>query len=99
MQRVGDAVTEHDVTPWPATHLAEAVLENCELCGHLMPEGCIGWCPDCPSLEEQRRREHDEFEAWGGWRRAFGEYTDEEWAAAPATTCGRRVTLIRKDDR
>jgi len=54
--------------------------EPCELCGHLMPEGAIGWHPEC---RDQADGGGDGFFEWGGWRRAFGEYTDAEWAARP----------------
>jgi len=65
--------------------------EHCELCGHPMPEGVIGWCADCPGNEVTSRAEaYEDFYSWGGWRRAFGEYTDEEWELVKhRTTCGR----------
>ncbi|HET99715.1 MAG TPA: hypothetical protein ENH89_04980 [Aurantimonas coralicida] len=79
----------HIVEAEPST-LAPYPVEFCEMCGHPMPEGCIGRCADCPSLDEQRRWEWEDFYAWGGWRRAFGEYTDEEWESADnsRTVCG-----------
>ena len=58
---MGDAVTEAElehgmsVVDGAPPHLAEVVLENCELCGHLMPEGCIGWCPEHDTDAGERR--------------------------------------------
>lgn len=34
------------------TTLAPAVMENCERCGELMPEECIGWCAECDKREK-----------------------------------------------
>ena len=77
-------------------HDTNAFQENCEQCGHLMPEGCIGWCAECPSEDDHltgREEAFADFYAWGGWQRASGEYTDEEWAARKGrTTCGRQTT-------
>lgn len=27
--------------------VSEDLFEACELCGHPMPDGCIGWCAEC----------------------------------------------------
>lgn len=62
--------------------------ENCEQCGHLMPEDCIGWCAECDTeIKEEAGDPWEDFYEWGGWRRAFGEYTDEEWEAVKGTVC------------
>ena len=76
------------------THTAEPALENCEVCDQPMSEGCIGWCAGCGGEEGSvtERQAYADFFAWGGWRRAFGEYTDEDLECAKGrTTCGFSV--------
>ena len=43
------------MTPDTRLRRAEAPLENCERCGNLMPEGCIGWCRECDNREKANR--------------------------------------------
>ena len=58
-----------------------AVANPCERCGDPMPEDCIGWCASCNDDGGPDDGPDDGFYAWGGWRRAFGDYSDAEWAA------------------
>lgn len=71
-------------------HSAPLELENCECCGHLMPEGCIGWCASCDTQNKSAAANED-FWAWGGWRRAF--YDDGE-PYIPGTVCRSWLRLV-----
>ena len=69
----------------------EPLLENCEVCGHLMPEECIGWCSDCDVMLKEDPLA--DFYAWGGWRRAFWEETEDD-LYMPGTVC-RPLRLVK----
>jgi len=38
---------------------------NCELCGHLLPEGAYGWCMPCDKADKRAMREQFGCICWG----------------------------------
>ncbi len=87
-------VTSNVEIPWYAFLEGELddepVLENCERCGHLMPEGCVGWCAECDA-QVKAAIANEDFWEWGGWRRAFH---DDGEPYVPGTVCRASLRLV-----